>query len=128
MKIELPFTSLSEIFYLFEPLILGVTQDENEIKQMQEVLQRIIDCDLPLYSNFKSDRAPDFVQQSCSERDFCFAQETKQFCQEPFCSKDSTGDQVYFQKFISMIGPLRRLRVRRYLDSTSVSIGIVFEN
>ena len=112
MKIELPFTSLSEIFYLFEPLILGVTQDENEMKQMQEVLQRIIDCDLPLYSNFKSDRAPDFVQQSCSERDFCFAQETKQFCQEPFCSKDFTGDQENFQKFISMIRPLRRLNFR----------------
>ena len=71
-----------------------MTGDQNELKKKQEVLQRIIDCDLPLYSNFKTDSTPDFVQQSCSERDFCFAQETKQFCQVPFCSNDSTGDQV----------------------------------
>ena len=85
---------VSEIFYLFEPLILGMGDEQNEIEKKQEVLQRIIDCNLPLYSQFKTDSTPDFVQQSCSERDFCFAQETKQFCQQPFCNKDSTSDQV----------------------------------
>ena len=85
---------VSEIFYLFEPLILGMGDEQNEIEKKQEVLQRIIGCNLPLYSQFKIDSTPDFVQHSCSERDFCFAQETKQFCQQPFCNKDSTGDQV----------------------------------
>ena len=87
-----------DIFYLFEPLILGVGptvgDEQSEIERKQEVLQRIIDCNLPLYSEFKTGSTPDFVEQSCSERDFCFAQETKQLCQQPFCDKDSTSDQV----------------------------------
>ena len=86
--------------------------EQNEIEKKQEVLQRIIDCNLPLYSQFKSGSTPDFVQQSCSERDFCFAQETKQFCQQPFCNKDSTDDQVHLNFQLNL-----QLRLSRVLLS-----------
>ena len=94
--------------------------EQNEIEKKQEVLQRIIDCNLPLYSQLKTGSTPDFVQQSCLERDFCFAQETKQFCQQPFCSKDSTGDQVRLNS-LNLQLRLSRVLLSKLILSQSIS-------
>ena len=56
-------------------------------------MKQIFKCDLPKFSNFKTDKTPDYVKDSCSRRDFCFPHGTKEFCQPPFCEKDFTENR-----------------------------------
>jgi len=81
-----------DIFYLFEPLILGITEADYADKKIN-LMKQIFKCDLPKFSNFKTDKTPDYVKDSCSRRDFCFPHGTKEFCQPPFCEKDFTENR-----------------------------------
>lgn len=82
----------SDVFYLFEPLILGVTENEN-IQSKIDVLNRIVNCSLPNFDEFSTRETPEHVKQSCQFRNFCFPHGTKEFCAPPFCKKDFTEDR-----------------------------------
>jgi len=81
-----------DIFYLFEPLILGITEADFADKKIN-LMKQIFKCDLPKFSHFKTDKTPDYVKDSCSRRDFCFPHGTKEFCQPPFCETDFTENR-----------------------------------
>ena len=82
----------SDVFYLFEPLILGITENEN-IQSKIDVLNRIANCSLPNFDEFSTSETPEHVKQSCQFRNFCFPHGTKEFCAPPFCHKDLTEDR-----------------------------------
>ena len=81
-----------DIFYLFEPLILGITEAEN-IESKTKVINKILNCTLPSFDDFSTDETPEHVKQSCEFRNFCFPHGTKEFCRQPFCRTDLTDER-----------------------------------
>jgi hypothetical protein len=83
---------ISDVFYLFEPLILsGIETGAENAKK--ELLERIFDCDLPQFHEYSSSNLPSYVKDSCGRKNYCFAHATKEFCSPPFCGGDFTNDR-----------------------------------
>lgn len=81
-----------DIFYLFEPLILGITEADN-VESKTKVINKILNCTLPSYAEFETEDTPAHVRQSCQFRNFCFPHGTKEFCAPPFCLTDLSEER-----------------------------------
>ena len=113
-----------DIFYLFEPLILGITEAEN-IESKTKVINKILNCTLPSFDDFSTDETPEHVKQSCEFRNFCRTDLTDErkkcghidndYCPGPAVLKDA-ATEVCNSKKILAFKTIRIMAVDQFED------------